>query len=131
MTQIRIPLAKESSYQAGKQIYADGPMPPAELFKLVDFGLRSSDHKESLDRAIKAGWLTILADGNVDLTEISCRHYDKESAASSFKGQVATSRENIHPFKPLSAKHRPNVKGTRADAPDVRSFPSVYAKVKP
>jgi hypothetical protein len=131
MKSIRTPLPKESSYQAGKQIYNDGPMQPEKLFQLVDMGPRASDRKESLERAIKAGWLTILSDVNVDLTEHSCRHYDKESAASSQKGEVATPRENVHAFTPLSPKHFLNAKGPREDAWDnsTRAIPSHHAKV--
>jgi len=46
-------------------------------------------------------------------------------------GSLATPRENLHAMEPLSRKHYLDVKGPRADAPDVRAYPSVYAKVTP
>jgi hypothetical protein len=132
MKPIRIPSKRESSYLAGKQIYADGPMLPAALFKLVDFGPRPSDRQESLDRAVRAGWLDLLADGSVDLTEASCNYYDKEAPANKPQGSMATPRE-VKPFRPMSPQYRVNSRGLRADAPDcsVKAIPSHYAKVTP
>lgn len=133
MKPIRTPSPKESSYLAGKKIYNDGPMPPTELFKLVDFGLRNSDRWETLERATKAGWLAVLQDGNVDLTEVSCRHYDNEAATKPVVGKIATPRVNVNAGLPLSAKYRLNPRGLRPGAMDNSraAMPSVYAKVTP
>lgn len=128
---IRVPSKKESGYWAGKKIHTTGPMLPVELYAFSEMGQKVSHRQTALESSIKGGWLVALPDGRIGLSETARERYDSEPVIEELAGQVATPRENVNAMKPLSRKHYLNAKGTRADAPDVRAYPSLYAKGRP
>lgn len=127
---MKIPNKTDAAYWAGKTIHVRGPMDGEALYDVVDFGSRRAT---ALKRIVESGWLVQLEGGRIDLGKQARDHYAgiKPDVQPKFAGSLATPRENLHAMEPLSSKHYLNVKGPRADAPDVRAYPSVYAKVTP
>jgi hypothetical protein len=122
------------AFRAALPMFARGPQTKEGVLLLADFGHTAILQSKRLETAMKSGWLVEIG-GLIHLSEYAMHYFEgtepEPQAPKPPTGSLATPRENLHAMEPLSRKHFLNVKGPRADAPDVRAYPSIYAKVTP
>jgi hypothetical protein len=129
---VRAPAPDHPAYLAARAMLQCPPLRVEEVFQLADFG-PISQRLAKLNPHIDSGWLQYVPGGRLIVSQFAVDHFNKRSSAEKFEGSLATPRENVHAFTPLSPKHRLNPRGTRADAWDnsTRAIPSHHAKVNP
>jgi len=109
-----------ASYAAGEHLHKHGPMNQHELFAKVDMGHKTGHQQNTLQRAIRSGWLIEQIDGKVNISAYARAHYDQlEGERVRPVGQIAAMREADDVFKrpTLSKKYMPNSRGIRQDIP--------------
>lgn len=127
------PSNTSTAFFAAQAMRLHGPQTRQSILLLADFGNTPGRQADNLKRSMLSGWLA-EQDGVISLSAYALHYFDGEPEPETVKapqGSMATPRENVNAMLPLSAKHRPNVRGMRLDAPDVRQYPSHYAKVTP
>lgn len=123
----RVPDPGHPSYIAAKAMLNRPPLSAQEVLALADFGPEKTRMAKLRD-ALRSRWLIEIPGGRIIASEFAQDHFDQPQPAPKFSGNMATPRENLRVMKPLSPKHYLNIKGPRADAPDVRAYPSHYAR---
>ena len=121
MTNILIqatPSKSATIYAAAALIENKGPMHRAELFAAMDFGPEKT-RENKLREAFQTDWLCETPAGQIDLTEFSLRHFDRQKpGAPEYIGQITPAQYRPDVFATtLSKKHIPNRRGLRADVP--------------
>lgn len=128
----RVPDPGHPSYIAAKAMLNRPPLSAQEVLTLADFGPEKTRMAKLRD-ALRSRWLIEIPGGRIIASEFAQDHFDQPEPVATYVGTAATSRENVHAFAPLSAKHRLNPRGTRPDAFDnsLGAMPSHFAKVTP
>lgn len=122
-----------ASYAAGEHLHKHGPMNQHELFAKVDMGHKTGHQQDTLQRAIRSGWLIERIDGKITISAYARAHYDQiEGEKVRPVGQIAAMREANDVFKrpALSKKYMPNSRGIRQDIPawSVRNGQAFHTK---
>lgn len=126
-----VPGNMSAAHIAGRAIFARGPSTQEQVLGYTSFGTTAGAQSHNLGKAIASGWFVQLAPDLIGLSEKARHYYAGTEPEPKQMGSLATPRENLHAMEPLSRKYHLNVKGPRADVPDVRAYPSVYDKVTP
>jgi hypothetical protein len=122
--QYNVRIARAGTFQdtAGVYLYRNGPTPEKDLFAALAVTLAPHLQAEVLARAIRAGWLAITADGNLDCSKAARAHYQEVFGEKVIEpvGQIAAPRRapTVYERPPLSKKYIPNSRGSRQDVPD-------------
>lgn len=118
---VRIARAGTFADQAGEYLYANGPTLDRDLFEVLAMVSRVRDKQESLQAAIRNGWLAVGRGGLIDCSAAARAHYDALAGKVAIKplGQIAAPREAANAFQrpALSKKYIPNSRGSRLDIP--------------
>lgn len=110
-----------AAYAAGAYLHKHGPMNQHALFAVVDMGHKTGHQEDTLQRAIRSGWLLEQDDGKISISRFARAHYDQlEGEKARPVGQIAALRQPADVFArpPLSKRFMPNPRGTRQDIPD-------------
>lgn len=127
----RVPAPDHPSYIAAKAMLHSGPLRPEQVFELADFG-PIRNRLARLNPTIDSGWLQYVPGGRLIVSQFAVDHFNTKPPAPKWEGEVVPPREPM-PFKPMSAKHRPDTRGRRPDAMDnsLAAMPSHWAKAQP
>lgn len=125
-----VPGTNSAAYIAGRAIYARGPVNHEQLFSLARFGVTAGTQSSNLKKAVDNGWL-VDDEGVVRLSDRAQHYYAGTEPEPKPMGSLATPRENVNAMRELSSKFFQARRLIRADAPDMRDFPSRYAKGQP
>lgn len=109
-----------AAYAAGAYLHKHGPMNQHALFAVVDMGHKTGHQEDTLQRAIRSGWLLEQDDGKIGISSFARAHYDQlEGEKARPAGQIAAMRQPADVFArpPLSKRFIPNPRGTRQDIP--------------
>ena len=119
-----IRIARAGTFQdtAGVYLYKNGPTPEKDLFAALGVTLAAHLQAEVLQRAIRAGWLSVAKDGNLDCSKGARAHYEEVFGEKVIEpvGQIAAPRRapTVYERPALSKKYMPNSRGSRQDVPD-------------
>ncbi|MEH6434319.1 hypothetical protein [Massilia sp. DD77] len=109
-------------YVAGEYLHKNGPQTSRDLFAAVHFGTKTTHKEDSLQAAIRSGWLTETLDGKIAVSQAAREHYDQEAGEAKVKpvGQIAAVRQPVNVFTqpPLNKRYIPNPRGMRQDIPE-------------
>lgn len=122
-----------AAYAAGAYLHKHGPMSQHALFAVIDMGHKTGHQEDTLQRAIRSGWLLEQDDGKISISSFARAHYDQlEGEKERSVGQIAALRQPADVFArpPLSKRYIPNPRGTRQDIPawSVRTGQSFHTK---
>lgn len=129
-TKTRSPGSGSFAFLAGEYLYKVGPAPEGELFAEIRTDLRLHERAETLQGAIRSGWLTVAQSGHIDCSAVARAHYDKLAGIEEVKyiGKVAAPREvfNAYERPPLRKAYMPNSRGIRSDIPTWSERPAGF-----
>jgi hypothetical protein len=104
-------------YAAAALIEKQGPMHRVQLFAAMDFGPEKT-REAKLREAFESDWLCETPAGQIDLTDFSLRHFEKQKPKAAYVGQVAPpAYRSDWRAGSLSKANIPNRRGPRADVP--------------
>lgn len=110
-----------AAYAAGAHLHKHGPMNQHALFAVVDMGHKTGHQEDTLQRAIRSGWLVEQDDQKINISRFARAHYDQlEGEKERPVGQIAAVRRPADVFTrpPLSKRFILNPRGTRQDIPE-------------
>jgi hypothetical protein len=120
-TKTRSPSSGSFAFLAGEYLYKVGPAPEGELFAEIRTDLRLHERAETLQGAIRSGWLQVAMSGHIECSAVARTHYDKLAGIVEVKyvGQIAAPREvyNAYDRPPLRKAYMLNSRGLRQDVP--------------